>query len=203
MTKYLIYTDGACSPNPGKGGWGAVIINRDTSEIIQICGNANNTTNNRMEITAVINAIRETELDSVLTIYSDSSYVVNSLKEWIYKWKRNRWMKGKKSIKNLDLWLEYLGLSDKRKVEFIWVRGHNGNHYNEMADKLANDAIGMKHRVPDRELSLTDRPMSVEKFGDVPKTLFHQDALRCPTADNRRLQQQHPPMEIPVMRRDG
>ena len=139
--KYKIYTDGACSGNPGPGGWGAVIFNqRDNQK--NISGNEKNTTNNRMELLAAIMALKKIKSNSEVTIYTDSIYVKNGITEWIVKWKKNEWKNSKKKlVKNKDLWIKLDNLCAQNKVSWKWVKGHSTNKYNNLADELATQAI--------------------------------------------------------------
>ena len=139
--KYKIYTDGACSGNPGPGGWGAVIFNqRDNQK--NISGNEKNTTNNRMELFAAIMALKKIKSNSEVTIYTDSIYVKNGITEWIVKWKKNEWKNSKKKlVKNKDLWIKLDNLCAQNKVSWKWVKGHSTNKYNNLADELATQAI--------------------------------------------------------------
>lgn len=138
--KIIIYTDGACSKNPGKGGWGAVLLCKHHEK--RMSGFAQETTNNRMEMQAVIEALKAIKKSSEITIYTDSKYVQNGICEWIHSWKKNGW-KGasKKPVKNVDLWKMLDEESQKHKIEWRWVKGHNGDKYNEIADQLATSAI--------------------------------------------------------------
>ena len=139
--KYIIYTDGACSGNPGPGGWGAVIFNQDNNQK-NISGKENDTTNNRMELMAPIMSLKKIEPNSEITIYTDSTYVKNGITEWIKRWKINEW-KGanKKPIKNKDLWIKLDNLCKNKKIIWKWVKGHSNNKYNNLADELATQAI--------------------------------------------------------------
>ena len=139
--KYIIYTDGACSGNPGPGGWGAVIFNQDNNQK-NISGKENDTTNNRMELMAPIMSVKKIEPNSEITIYTDSTYVKNGITEWIKRWKKNEW-KGanKKPIKNKDLWIKLDNLCKNKKIIWKWVKGHSNNKYNNLADELATQAI--------------------------------------------------------------
>ena len=139
--KYIIYTDGACSGNPGPGGWGAVIFNQDNNQK-NISGKENDTTNNRMELMAPIMSLKKIEPNSEITIYTDSTYVKNGITEWIKRWKKNGW-KGanKKPIKNKDLWIKLDNLCKNKKIIWKWVKGHSNNKYNNLADELATQAI--------------------------------------------------------------
>ncbi|MEG0072973.1 MAG: ribonuclease HI [Clostridia bacterium] len=142
MKNIIIYTDGACSGNPGPGGWGAVLIYENNEK--EISGSQNDTTNNRMELTAVIEALKMLKEKCNVKIHSDSAYVVNAFdKEWITSWKQNNWKTaGKQPVKNDDLWRELdLLVLEQNIVEFIKVKGHSTNKYNNVCDKLATDAI--------------------------------------------------------------
>lgn len=137
MKKINIYTDGACSGNPGKGGWGAVLVYKDTEK--EICGGSADTTNNRMELTAVIEALKILKEPCEVSLTTDSKYVCDAItKGWVYSWKRNGWKKAdKKPALNVDLWEQLLPLLETHKVTFNWVKGHNGHPYNERCDRLA------------------------------------------------------------------
>ena len=141
MKKVLIYTDGACSGNPGPGGWGAILFYEDNKK--EICGNNPNTTNNIMELTAVIEALKLLKVECEVELYSDSAYVVNAFdKGWIYNWKKNNWKtSGKDDVKNKELWEELDKLTQKHKVKFIKVKGHSDNEFNNRCDYLATNAI--------------------------------------------------------------
>lgn len=134
----LIYTDGGAINNPGPGGYGVVIVDQDGQR--ELSGGFRHTTNNRMELTACIAALREVEGSGCrITLFSDSSYVVNGIsKGWVYNWRRNGWLKAdKKPVLNKDLWQDLLELEEKLDIEFKWVRGHAGNPLNERCDRLA------------------------------------------------------------------
>lgn len=137
MKKVEIYTDGACSGNPGAGGWGAVLIYN--GKMKEMSGSSEQTTNNRMELTAVIEALKALKEACEVTLTTDSKYVCDAItKGWVYSWKRNGWRKGdKKPALNVDLWEELLPLLSIHMVEFVWVKGHNGHKYNERCDELA------------------------------------------------------------------
>ena len=137
MKNVKIYTDGACSGNPGPGGWGAVLIYNGVEK--QLSGSEKETTNNRMELSAVITALKALKEPCNVTLTTDSKYVCDAInKGWLNSWKKNSWKKAdKKPVLNIDLWQELLPLLDKHRVEFIWVKGHNGHKYNEICDKLA------------------------------------------------------------------
>ena len=137
MKTVTIYTDGACSGNPGPGGWGAVLIYNGVEK--QLSGSEKETTNNRMELSAVITALKALKEPCNVTLTTDSKYVCDAInKGWLNSWQKNSWKKAdKKPVLNIDLWQELLPLLDKHRVEFIWVKGHNGHKYNEICDKLA------------------------------------------------------------------
>ena len=139
--KYTIYTDGACSGNPGPGGWGAVIFDNENKQK-NISGSEENTTNNRMELSAAIMALKEVNKNSEITIYTDSTYVKNGITEWVLKWKENGWKNSnKKPVKNKDLWEKLDNLCEQNTINWKWVKGHASNKYNNLADELATKAI--------------------------------------------------------------
>ena len=132
-----VYTDGACKGNPGQGGWGALIIENDAER--EIYGGESNTTNNRMELMAVIKALELLKEQKYITVFTDSTYVQKGISEWIINWKRNGWKSSnKKSVKNKDLWVELDNLNDQMSVKWQWIKGHAGHSGNERADYLAN-----------------------------------------------------------------
>lgn len=134
-----IYTDGACLGNPGRGGWGAILLYKGHEK--KISGNERETTNNRMELKAVIEALKALKKSSKVIVYTDSKYVQSGISEWIINWKKNGWKNaGRKPIKNVDLWQELDSESAKHQIKWKWVKGHDGNHYNEVADELARKA---------------------------------------------------------------
>jgi|TARA_B110000090_G_scaffold197070_1_gene234608 ribonuclease HI len=138
-----IYTDGACKGNPGPGGWGALIIEGDIKN--EIFGGEANTTNNRMEILAVIMALKAINAVSEITVFTDSTYVQKGISEWIDKWKINGWRtSNKKEVKNKDLWVQLDTLTAQLKINWIWVKGHSGHSENDRADYLANQGVGME-----------------------------------------------------------
>ena len=135
-----IYTDGACKGNPGEGGWGAYI--EYNNEKVKLYGYEKNTTNNRMEITAAIEALRSIKIKSNIIIYTDSKYLMNGINTWIHDWKKKNWRtSSNKGVKNVDLWQIIDELNSNHSIKWIWVKGHSGNPGNEMADELANFAI--------------------------------------------------------------
>ena len=139
--KYVVYTDGACSGNPGPGGWGAIILDEENNEI-NISGKEKSTTNNRMELMAPIMALRKIKKASKIIIYTDSIYLKNGITTWIKNWEKNSWKSAnKKPVKNKDLWVTLNKLSKEQIIDWKWVKAHSGNKYNEIADKLATEAI--------------------------------------------------------------
>ena len=140
LNKVVIYTDGACSGNPGPGGWAAVLLFGKNEKII--CGNNSDTTNNRMELTAVIEALKLLRVVYYIDLYTDSVYVKDGITLWIKKWKLNGWKTASKMpVKNLELWLELDNLANFHKVTWYWVKAHAGNLYNQKADMLARSQI--------------------------------------------------------------
>ncbi len=139
--KVIIYTDGACSGNPGPGGWGSILMFKDVKK--EISGGMKNTTNNVMEITAVIEALKCLKIECDVQVYSDSAYVVNAFNQgWIYNWIKKNWKTaGGEPVKNKELWQELYDLTKKHKVEFIKVKGHADNEYNNRCDEMARNAI--------------------------------------------------------------
>ena len=135
-----IYTDGACSGNPGPGGWGVFIEN--SGNVTELSGRDENTTNNRMELKAVIEALKFFTINSELTIHTDSKYVMDGASRWIINWKKNSWKTAqKKDVKNKDLWIELDNLLNYHDVSWVWVKGHDGIYGNERADYLATSVI--------------------------------------------------------------
>ena len=135
--KLKIYTDGACSGNPGKGGWAAIILDSELKQAA-ISGSEDKTTNNRMELMAPIMALRKIKKKSEITIYTDSKYVKDGITEWIKKWKLNNWKNAsKKPVKNKDLWIKLDNACLKHKVNWKWIKAHAGNKYNNFVDELA------------------------------------------------------------------
>lgn len=134
-----IYTDGACCGNPGPGGWGYCYEDAHSKKILGNYGSDPETTNNRMEMMAVIQALERFQEDSFIEIYSDSAYFVNGATKWILNWIKNGWVNsGGQSVKNVDLWKRYLQAAGRHnRVHLFWVKGHSGDKLNEIADKLA------------------------------------------------------------------
>ena len=140
-----IHTDGACKGNPGPGGWGA-LLQLDGREK-ELCGGEPDTTNNRMELTAVIRALEALKRPCEIDLYTDSQYVQKGISEWIASWKRRGWKTAdRKPVKNVDLWLELDRLAAGHRIHWHWVRGHAGHAENERADALANKGIDSLHR---------------------------------------------------------
>lgn len=141
MEKVVIYTDGACSGNPGPGGWGALLMYKGNKK--EISGGKKDTTNNVMELTAVIEGLKLLKFPCEVDLYSDSAYVVNAfLQGWIYNWIKNNWKTaGKEPVKNKEIWQELYSLTKVHKVNFIKVKGHSDNEFNNRCDELARNAI--------------------------------------------------------------
>ena len=134
-----VYTDGSCLENPGKGGWAAIIIN--DSGRIEIKGSKENTTNNQMELTAPIMALKKIPQGSKVQIFTDSKYVKSGITEWIYNWKKNGWKTvDKKAVKNKNLWTELDNLSNAFDIEWIWVKAHSTDELNNEVDLLARSS---------------------------------------------------------------
>lgn len=141
MKEVTIYTDGACSHNPGPGGWGAVLMFGSNEK--EISGYEAHTTNNRMELTAAIKSLEALKEPCRVSLYSDSAYLVNTFKQnWLEKWQRNGWKTSNKGpVENQDLWKQLLELTGKHTVEWVKVKGHSDNEYNNRCDRLARDEI--------------------------------------------------------------
>ena len=136
-----IYTDGACSGNPGIGGWGAVIFS-NSDDVVFLNGGENITTNNRMELTAAIKSISYFKNRSNLEIFTDSKYLKDGIERWILNWKKNGWKtSNKKPVKNKDLWVQLDKQISKHNIKWNWVKGHANNKFNEKADSLARKYI--------------------------------------------------------------
>ena len=145
MYKFKAYTDGACSGNPGVGGWGAVLLAEKNNKIIkrkEISGGLVDTTNNQMELIAAIETLKALKKYTEICIITDSNYVKKGITEWLPSWKKNNWKtSSKKEVKNRNLWEELEELVNKNKVDWQWVKGHAGNIENERADFLARAEI--------------------------------------------------------------
>ena len=139
MKTIEIFTDGACKGNPGPGGWGAVL--RMGSAEKELAGHEPATTNNRMELTAVIEALRALKSPCDVALHTDSRYVIDGITKWIFGWQKNGWKNAaKKPVLNSDLWRALLEAKDGHRIAWIWVKGHDGHPENERADRLASDA---------------------------------------------------------------
>ena len=137
----LVWTDGACSGNPGNGGWG-VLIKYIDGKAIQLSGSEINTTNNRMEMLAVIEGLKYLKNYTNIIVHTDSKYVMDGITNWIHTWKTNNWKNSqKKDVKNKDLWQELDNISRNFKIKWKWVKGHSGIEENDIADLLATNAI--------------------------------------------------------------
>ena len=146
MKDVIIYTDGACSGNPGPGGWGCILFYTDSEANepkLEMSGGEPDTTNNRMELTAVIEGIKKLKSPCNITVYSDSQYVCNAFnKGWLAGWQKKGWVNSSKEpVKNIDLWKQYITVSQQHKVRFVNVKGHSDNVYNNRCDELARAAI--------------------------------------------------------------
>ena len=140
MNNIIIYTDGACRGNPGPGGWGSLLIYQNSKK--ELYGFNPHTTNNIMELTAVIKSLQSIKRDYPIVIITDSNYVKNGITDWIQSWKKNNWKTAnKKPVKNKELWIELDTLCNLYDIEWKWVKGHSGDPGNEKADALANQAI--------------------------------------------------------------
>ena len=136
MKQVEIYTDGACRGNPGHGGWAAILVYGVHERITS--GGERLTTNNRMELSAAIYGLRALRERCAVSLYSDSRYLVDAINQgWLDSWRKNGWRRGKEELKNADLWQELASLLEKHEVTFFWVKGHDGNPYNERCDKIA------------------------------------------------------------------
>ena len=136
MKEVQIYTDGACRGNPGRGGWGAILVYGKYER--ELSGGERETTNNRMELLAAISGLEALRESCIVTLYSDSKYLVDAfLLGWVESWRAHGWRRGKDELKNPDLWERLYALTEKHEVSFVWVKGHNGHGYNERCDALA------------------------------------------------------------------
>ena len=141
--KTIIYTDGACSGNPGKGGWAAVIIENAHEKILS--GSEPMTTNNKMELMAVIKALKSISSDEIV-IFTDSKYVKDGIESWILNWKKNGWITAaKQPVKNKDLWIQLDELRENKNIEWKWVKGHSDNKYNNIVDEIARRAVNSEN----------------------------------------------------------
>ncbi len=140
MNKIIIHTDGACSGNPGPGGWGAILQYNGHKKYLK--GGASETTNNRMELTAAIKALNSLKRPCEVELYTDSKYVKDGLTKWIFNWKKNGWKTAnKKPVKNVELWQELDKAEQRHNINWHWVKGHDGDEMNDLADRLANEGM--------------------------------------------------------------
>ena len=141
VARIEIFTDGACSGNPGIGGWGALLRYKDVEK--ELSGGEVETTNNRMELTAVIEALKALKTVCNITLYTDSKYVMNGITEWLENWKNNGWRTSNKKsdVKNVDLWKQLDELIKHHEIRWVWVKGHNGHPENERVDALARNEV--------------------------------------------------------------
>jgi ribonuclease HI len=147
VTAVTIYTDGACRGNPGPGGWGALLIAGKSRR--ELSGAETGTTNNRMELTAVIQALAALKRPVEVTLYTDSKYVCNGIEEWLPQWKARGWRTAdRKPVKNQDLWEALDAARGAHRIHWRWVKGHSGNEGNERVDQLANEAIDALLGIP-------------------------------------------------------
>ncbi len=150
MKNVSVYTDGACSGNPGPGGYGVILEYNGKEK--ELSGGYRKTTNNRMELMAVIVGLEALKEPCEVQLYSDSSYVINALTQgWVYAWKKNNWRRKGGEAQNPDLWQRLLDATAEHKIEYIWVKGHNGNEKNERCDTLAVSAYKSENLPPDTE----------------------------------------------------
>ncbi|MES2666358.1 MAG: ribonuclease HI [Pseudomonadota bacterium] len=157
MPDLFAYTDGACSGNPGPGGWGVLMIAREDGKTVkerELAGGEQMTTNNRMELMAAISALEALSRETTLTIVTDSAYVKNGVTEWIHGWKRNGWRTaGRDPVKNADLWQRLDAAQAKHKVVWRWIKGHAGHAENERADALARGGMAPFKGAPNKAKS--------------------------------------------------
>ncbi|MGM9991660.1 MAG: ribonuclease HI [Candidatus Bruticola sp.] len=137
----VIFTDGSCSGNPGPGGWAAILIHPKSGTEKHICGGNRHTTNNRMEITAVLEGLKAVKRSAFITVFADSQYVLKAFKEgWLKKWQSSNWLNSKKQpVENQDLWQQLLEVSQRHTIDWQYVPGHKNHYYNELCDKLARE----------------------------------------------------------------
>ena len=138
-TTVTIYTDGGCEPNPGVGGWGAILICGPKEK--ELHGGHPETTNNRMEMTAAIEALSTLKRPCTVNLHTDSQYLRNGITQWLKNWKKNNWKTRSGPVKNKDLWITLDDLTQNHEINWHWVKGHAGHHYNERCDELATLAI--------------------------------------------------------------
>ncbi len=156
LKQVTIYTDGACSGNPGSGGYGVVLLYNQQRK--ELSGGFRLTTNNRMEMMAAIMGLEQLKMKCHITLYTDSRYIVDAMTlGWAKKWQQNNWQRNKKELaKNPDLWERLLNLCSQHEIEFVWVKGHAGDLFNERCDKLAVAATRMSDLLPDEGYEASD-----------------------------------------------
>jgi len=166
MRKVTIYSDGACEGNPGPGGWAAVLMYKSARR--EITGSCPATTNNRMELTAAIEALRRLKEPCEVEFYTDSTYVQQGMSSWLAQWKAHGWRRGKKPVKNLDLWQALDAEASRHKIHWNWVRGHSLQPENERCDQLAVEAIArLRAEVGEQALA-----RALREFRSQPAGLF-------------------------------
>lgn len=177
--KYTIFTDGSSRGNPGPGGWGAIIIDED--EVLEIGGREQISTNNRMELTAVIESISKTKLGSEIILYSDSSYVINGITKWIYGWQKNNWMtKEKNPVSNVDLWQKLINETKLRNVTYKYIGGHIGVAGNERCDQIATSYADNK------EIDLYRGSLSKYQIRDIMNVSHDEQKIKNRLKDKSR-----------------
>ena len=139
IEKITVYTDGSCEPNPGPGGWAAIIL--DGKEQTVLKGFEKQSTNNRMELTAALEALRQIDPARAVILYTDSQYLKNGVEKWLKDWKARNWKRRGGPLLNVDLWKQISEVIEQRKITWRWVKGHNGNPYNERVDRLAHQMM--------------------------------------------------------------
>lgn len=142
VEKVTVYTDGSCQPNPGPGGWAAIIVEAGKETILK--GHEAHTTNNRMEMIAALEALRTIDRSKKVSIYTDSQYLRNGVEVWLRNWKAKNWKRKGGALANVDLWKSLAEEIDQRKITWHWLKGHNGHPYNERADRLAQQMLRTK-----------------------------------------------------------
>jgi ribonuclease HI len=139
IEKINVYTDGSCEPNPGPGGWAAIILDGKEQTILK--GYEKQSTNNRMELTAALEALRHIDRSKPVILYTDSQYLKNGVEKWLKDWKARNWKRKGGVLLNVDLWKQIAEVIDQRKITWRWVKGHNGNPFNERVDRLAHQMM--------------------------------------------------------------
>ena len=137
--RVIVYTDGSCEPNPGPGGWAAIILDGEVETILK--GFDRDSTNNRMELTAALEALKAIDPEKRIRLFTDSQYLKNGVESWMKNWKAKNWRRKGGKLANVDLWKQISDEIDRHKVDWRWVKGHNGNPYNERADRIAHQTM--------------------------------------------------------------